>query len=304
MTHLKETLVPTSALNSTIVRTYRFAWSLSERHAPRLGTRWATRLWFTAPRPIPPDELPAPPTGGSPAGIVLDGRALHGTVWGEGPPVHLLHGWGGRSEQLAAFVRPLVRAGHRVVAVDAPAHGGSGPGAHGRRAGTIPEFAAALRAATDAHGPAHAVVAHSLGAAAAVLALRSGLRPARLVLLAPVADPRRALDTFARRAGFGPRIRAGVQRAVERRVGLPWEAFDGPAAARTVAVPPTLVVHDRGDREVGFRDGREIAEAWPGARLLATDGLGHRRLLHDEAVVAAVVDFVTAPAHVALERSA
>ena len=34
-------------------------------------------------------------------------------------------------------------------------------------------------------------------------------------------------------------------------------------------------------RGIGFRDGREIAEAWPGARLLATDGLGPRRLLRE-----------------------
>ncbi|WP_219416752.1 alpha/beta fold hydrolase [Pseudonocardia nigra] len=226
------------------------------------------------------------------AGVALDGRALHGTAWGAGPPVYLVHGWGGRSGQLGAFVAPLVAAGHRVVAMDAPAHGASGPGAHGRRCGSIPEFAAALRAAVAVHGRPHAVVAHSLGAAAAAHALREGVRPARLVLLAPVADPQQALTTFAARVGFGPRIRAGVERATERRLGLPWAAFDVPAVARFVAVPPTLVVHDRRDREVGFREGRAIADAWPGARLLATDGLGHRRLLRDDAVVADVVGFV------------
>jgi pimeloyl-ACP methyl ester carboxylesterase len=62
------------------------------------------------------------------------------------------------------------------------------------------------------------------------------------------------------------------------------------------AMPPTLVVHDRNDREVGFDQGQAIAEAWPRARLLATEGLGHRRLLRDPAVIGAVTAFVTGDA--------
>ena len=41
--------------------------------------------------------------------------------------------------------------------------------------------------------------------------------------------------------------------------------------------------------------GRAIAEAWPGARLHTTTGLGHRRILRDAATVAMVSDFLTAP---------
>jgi hypothetical protein len=35
--------------------------------------------------------------------------------------------------------------------------------------------------------------------------------------------------------------------------------------------------------------GVAVAEAWPGARLVATDGLGHHRVLADPGVVEAVV---------------
>lgn len=47
------------------------------------------------------------------------------TVWGEAgrPLVLLMHGWGGHRGQLTGFVAPLMKAGFRVVAFDAPAHG-------------------------------------------------------------------------------------------------------------------------------------------------------------------------------------
>ena len=55
---------------------------------------------------------------------------------------------------------------------------------------------------------------------------------------------------------------------------------------------PLLVFHDRDDAEVPWSDGAAIAGAWPGARLVTTAGLGHRRILRDERVVSQAVAFV------------
>jgi pimeloyl-ACP methyl ester carboxylesterase len=273
-----------SPQKSTIVRLFRWA----EGWAPSVAVRVATRIWFTIPPPIPRDRLPALPPGTA-VPVAVHGRRLHGLSWGTGEPVYLVHGWGGRSEQLGGFVAPLVAAGHRVIAVDGPGHGTS----PGPRSTTIPELADALRAVVAEHGRPHAVIAHSLGAAVTAHAMRNGLRPGALVLLAPTADPRRMLDQFVHRLCAGPRVRAGLERAVVRRVGLPWEAFDVPSLYRSAPVPPTLVVHDAQDREVGPEHGRAIADAWPGARLLQTEGLGHRRLLRDAGVIDEAVRFVT-----------
>jgi pimeloyl-ACP methyl ester carboxylesterase len=277
-----------SRKNSTIVRALRW----SERWAPSLAVRLATRAWFTIPPPIPQDRLPALPPGAA-ARVELNGRALHAVTWGAGDPVYLVHGWGGRSEQLGGFVAPLVEAGHRVIAFDGPSHGASPAGAYGPRTTTIPELADALRAAVAEHGRPHAVIAHSMGAAVAAHAVRTGLRPATLVLLAPAADARWVLDRFVQQLGAGPRVRAGLERGIVRRVGLPMEAFDAPGLGRSARVPLTLVMHDAADREVGPEHGRAIAEAWPGARLVVTEGLGHRRLLRDPAVIDEAVRFVT-----------
>ncbi len=282
---------------STIVRsstappTIRVAFAVLNRTAPALAARWAERLWFTLPRPAAPARPVAVP-GGRAFTVDAGGHRIAGQVWGTGPVIHLLHGWGGYAGQLAAFVAPLVARGYRVVAFDAPSHGRSAPGAYGPRSSSIPEFAAALTAVAAHHGPAHAVIAHSLGATAAAVALCDGLCAERVALLAPMAGPASYAGRFAGALGLGePAYRRLVAR-VERRVGAPMHHFDVPELGRAVAMPPTLVVHDRDDAYTPLGDGAAIAAAWPGARLHVTSGLGHRRLLRDPDVAAEVTGFV------------
>jgi pimeloyl-ACP methyl ester carboxylesterase len=62
--------------------------------------------------------------------------------------------------------------------------------------------------------------------------------------------------------------------------------------AARFATPPLLLVHDRQDTETAWSDSATIARSWPGARLVSTTGLGHRRILRAPAVVAEVTRFV------------
>jgi pimeloyl-ACP methyl ester carboxylesterase len=56
---------------------------------------------------------------------------------------------------------------------------------------------------------------------------------------------------------------------------------------------PVLIVHDRDDSDVPYTHGEEIAAAWPGAELLTTNGLGHRAVLRDPAVIQRTVTFLS-----------
>lgn len=292
------TQTATRSPNSTIVRLFsapppiRATFWLLDRLAPAVSARWAERIWFTLPRPRPWRGQPTP--AGEPFHLLLDGHEVRGERWGSGPTVYLLHGWAGHRRQFGAFVAPLVAAGHRVVAIDAPSHGESAPGAYGPRSSSIPEFAAALTAVVASHGPAHAVVAHSMGATSAAVALCDGLSAGRLVMLAPMATPLTYVRMFARVLNFGDRTFARLVTRVERRVHAPMRQFDVPELGRAVAMPPTLIVHDRDDASTPVADGQAIAAAWPTARLRVTSGLGHTRLLRDPDVISTVVDFVAA----------
>jgi len=278
---------------STVVRSF----GVLEGVAPALGARWAERLWFTVPRAGGRRDRLVPP--GRPFRVQVDGRTVAGEVWGEGPGerplVYLVHGWGGWRGQLDAFAGPLAEAGHRVVAFDALSHGDSDPGPAGPGRSTILEFADALTAVVAAHGPAAALVAHSLGATATAYAMRDGLAVGRVVFVAPMADPLPYTRTFAGRLGFGERVRTRLVGRIERRIDLPLSAFAVPAMTGNMPTPPLLLVHDGQDAETGWADSEAIARAWPGARLVTTSGLGHRRILRDPEVVAEVTGFVGSP---------
>ncbi len=68
-----------------------------------------------------------------------------------------------------------------------------------------------------------------------------------------------------------------------------------PAAVGPRIAQPTLLVHDRGDRVNRFADSEAYRDAIAGAQLLATEGLGHRRVLQAPEVLQAVRDFIGAP---------
>ena len=65
-----------------------------------------------------------------------------------------------------------------------------------------------------------------------------------------------------------------------------------------------LVIHDRADREVPFLSAQALSRAWTGAELVATEGLGHRRLLADPAVIERAVRFAVGWDGTVEERSA
>jgi pimeloyl-ACP methyl ester carboxylesterase len=206
-----------------------------------------------------------------------------------------MHGWGGFRAHLEPLVKPLTAKGYQVIALDAPSHGSSRPGAYGRKRSTLPEFADALNAVVAANGPAHAVIGHSLGGTASALAVLDGLPAERLVTIGSVVDAIPYTVEFARDLGFGERIRTGFIKRLERRVGRSMEDFSLPHRARTrTDLPPLLVIHDRQDKEVHHRDAIMLAGAWRGSDLLLTDGLGHRRILADAEVARRIVDFIGA----------
>ena len=222
--------------------------------------------------------------------LSLDGRRLAVWRWGRGPAILLVHGWGSRGARLASFIEPLTAAGYSVVAFDAPGHGASAG-----KLSSLPQFIRSIEAVARRFGPIEAVVAHSMGGAATTLAMGRGLPIRRAVFLAPAADPAGYTEIFAETVGLTPALLARMKAKIERRFGARWEEFDVLAAARKLT-SPLLVFHDPDDRDVAWSDGAAIVAAWPGAELVSTSGLGHRRIVQDPAVVSRAVGFLVARA--------
>jgi pimeloyl-ACP methyl ester carboxylesterase len=71
-----------------------------------------------------------------------------------------------------------------------------------------------------------------------------------------------------------------------------WEQLSPEANVELLDNVPALLIHDNQDKEVTPGQAEILHQAWPGSRLLRTDGLGHRRILQDPSVIASTVRFM------------
>lgn len=274
----------------------RRALGLLETFSPVVGSQWATDLWCTPPVVDASLRMPPGVPPSEPVEAHWKGHRVAGEAWGQGPAVYLVHGWGGCRAHLGVFVKPLVEAGHRVIAFDLPAHNDSDNGALAAGRTHLVECAEAVGAFVRTHGPARAIVAHSLGAKAASLALLGGADIERLVFLAPMGDFDFYLDMFAERHGFGPRVRDGLHHRLAALIQMPLHETDlGVVGAKLESPTPLLVIHDPDDPDAPYRFSAEFIDSWPGAELVTTRGLGrlaHYRILRHRAAINAGVDFI------------
>jgi pimeloyl-ACP methyl ester carboxylesterase len=214
--------------------------------------------------------------------------ALAAWEWGEPgrPLVGLLHGWEGHGAQLGAFAAPLVAAGFRVLAFDAPGHGDS-PGDE-CSAPLLGRLLVEMQAHT---GPLAALVAHSMGCAAAAMAAVRGVPARALVFLAPPLSQLDRVERMCARLGIAGDVAAHFRNAVVRKTGLSFAEADMFHVAAQ-APCPLLALHDPADDSTDYAATERFVAQWRGARLVACPGRGHYRLLSTPDVVRQGVEFV------------
>jgi pimeloyl-ACP methyl ester carboxylesterase len=265
--------------------------------SPAFAAGAAARLFLTPPSPRPLSAKARALFASADArvkvklatdfGGTAETSSVNVALWGRGPAVYMLHGWGGRGAQWVSFVEPLVRAGFTAVVLDAPGHGDS----PAPRTSML-HFAAALDAVVDSLGPAKGVIGHSFGGAASVLAMKQGLRSESAVLIGTPADPSEFFEVFLEGIGVPAQLHPPLRAHVERQYGFNWAdlAVTAPSTETSGALGiPALIVHDIGDAEVDYANADRIANQWPGAEVVTTHGLGHQRILRNGEVVRRVV---------------
>jgi pimeloyl-ACP methyl ester carboxylesterase len=259
---------------------------------PALGSAFAWRLFWQL---------------GDPAAVRAPEQAFHDSArvsrdgdivsysWGSGQRVVLLvHGWRSRASRFAAIGSALVERGYTVVSFDARGNGSSS----GTRTHAL-EYADQIAVLGQRYGAFDAIIAHSLGAVAAFVAVRRGTHTRRLVTIGAPHDFESVIRTFTTAVGMPPAASRSLVRRVER-----WARPLGVDVRRelvseldpTAYTTPLLVVHDSGDREAPLEQAMQIVEAHTGpVETLITDGLGHNRVMSDPAVVERIAQFVSAP---------
>lgn len=212
----------------------------------------------------------------------------------DAPRVLVIHGWGSGAAYLAPMAAGLRNLGNRVTVMDLPGHG--------RSSGRILDMrraAEAIQAASRAHGPFDAIVAHSFGGAA-VIAATSGLigcvprvRTGRLVIIGAPSRLDFIFGGFARLMKLGPDRLRRMESVAEYQTGLHPDAFDGVRLVSGLGIP-ALIVHAHDDKEVPADNASVYEGAAPQISVCWADGLGHRRIVRDAGVIGTIAGFIAA----------
>lgn len=214
------------------------------------------------------------------------GRRLHAWLVPQAcraPALVLLHGWGGNAEHLLPLAEPLYRAGWSVLLVDARNHGlsdGDGFSSMVKFSEDVEHALAWLKVRPEVDAARLALVGHSVGAAAVLLAASRRRDLAAVVSLAAFAHPRELMRTMmsSNRIPYLP-LGWWVLRHIERTIGARYDAI---APVSTIArIPcPVLLVHGARDERVPVADVHAIHAARGRARvrLLVVPDSDHRLL--------------------------
>jgi len=286
----KSTNVRTKKANKAALQLGTHLLGHVQRVAPDLAVKGLETLMWR-PRRIPrPTWEQTVLRGGVPFHVrTVQGVRVRGWTFGkvltrpDAKKILLVHGWEGRGSQLGRFVEPLVDAGFQVVTFDAPAHGDS----KGTAASPV-FFADAMLAIERRHGRLDGVVAHSMGSLSTAVAVRRGFDTDAAVFVAPGISPARAIETAQEKLRLNERVSTRIRDRVARHAGVSWQGLK--EGRLYEGFTPTLrIFHDTDDRDVPLEELDHISR-YIDPEVVVTEGLGHRRILKDEAVIQGAVD--------------
>ncbi|EJC79570.1 hypothetical protein Rleg4DRAFT_1166 [Rhizobium leguminosarum bv. trifolii WSM2297] len=284
----------------------RLGFSALQAVSPDLAGRAAFRLFCRTPSPRPKGARAkaahaagaARLAGAERFTLTLAGGAkahayrLNGGARGKRKRFLVTHGWGSSAEYMAELISMLSATGAEVVALDFPGHGGAGG-----RFLHMGLAVGAIAAAEERFGAFDAVIGHSFGGAALMVAasgLLAGVAPVtceRLVLIGAPSEMRWLFTDFGRMIGLRPAAQAALENEVHRVTGRRLDAFDAGNTAGAIG-RPVLVIHAEDDKEVSPAHARRYGAAGGNVRLFWANGFGHRRIVAAVPVLAAIAAFL------------
>lgn len=210
--------------------------------------------------------------------------------WGNGSKRALLvHGWEGHAGSMGGMVAPLVDAGFTVYAFDGPAHGRSS----GKRTNLL-HFGDVVAHMLEYYAIRDLVITHSFGSATTVMTLYRFPRIAvdKLVMITSPDRLEDVLRAFAKVMQMTERQIKLLFQHIHHKFKIPVQDIAVNQLAPQINAKQALLIHDRGDKILPFRNSERIQSRWPQAQLHAIEGSGHYRILWDKQVIEGMLDFV------------
>jgi len=281
-------------IDQIFFKLYKFTFHITERVLPTLAAKWAVRIFCTVRKfkQFNTSGFSLKPSSEQkvifPSQYQMEKQSPSYVKYrfGKGKKVLLIHGWEGRASQMDRFIKPLVDAGFEVWAIDLPAHGNT----LGRRT-NLPEMVQAILHLADNIGKFHTILAHSFGGVVAINAIKAGVKTENLITIGTPASMKFILSDFKEKLQASDKLMIRFREEIENFIHQKFEDFSPDKILLKLSVVG-LIVHDRDDKEVDYRQAVELHEKWPESKLILTRGLGHRRILRNRKMISQIIEFV------------
>lgn len=217
--------------------------------------------------------------------------------WGSGRTILLAHGWGSRASHFAALTRILSSAGFRIVAFDVPGHSSLNE-VEGHKYSSMFEFYKTISTVAKNIAPVYAIIGHSLGAAASVMAVRDYLDfcgykidVEKIVLISSPAGLESIIASYCRANNLSEADQAKLMLELTEEFNFKTEDCSIVAAIKNIR-SKILLVHDYDDNEIPIRDAEALAGVSDNFKTCFTKGAGHFKILANRKMISGVKDFL------------
>jgi pimeloyl-ACP methyl ester carboxylesterase len=203
---------------------------------------------------------------------------------GNGATILLAHGWESNSARWKNLIKSLQKADFHIVALDAPAHGGSGSSIfHAIR------YAAFIDVVSRHYRPL-GIVGHSVGGMATVLYLSNYKHTIQKAsVLGIPSDLTNIFKNYCEMMGYNEKVANAMNTLFEEKFGQSPAYYKTWEFAKKINIP-ALVIHDLDDDICPYEGSVKTANTWQNAQMFSTTGLGHG--YQDRKVYHAIRDFM------------
>lgn len=190
----------------------------------------------------------------------------------------LIHGWNGSLDHFEAIIPHLISQNYSVYGISPAGFG------HSKQKLSHPGlFVDAIKQSVKLiPTQIDLAIGHSMGAGALGLAASQVTVANRLIFISSPASFLNVINRFAKAIKLGAKASEIISNEVEVLVGLHRE-FEVADKVGSLEVPCT-VIHDKFDKQVPFGDALRLVDSLKSSTLLATENLGHTRILSDTSV--------------------
>jgi len=217
----------------------------------------------------------------------ISGGRIEYYIWNEPgvKTIMLFHGYESNSARWQLLIKELLEQDYKVIAIDAPAHGASSNDKF-----DMIQYGEAINAAVIRFKPS-VLIGHSIGGASLGFYLSEYDYPDfdRLILMGTPTELKDMVSRFASTLGLSDSMvqlfHTNFKKKFKRTIG----SISAKEMVKGIDIP-TLIIHDKKDKTIGYRNAEVYHEVMKNSTLMLTNKMGHS--LQGRKVYKAIIDYI------------